>query len=131
MAKILIIDDTKFMRTVLRSILESLGHDIVAEGKNGEEAIVLAEGCNPDIVTLDIRMPKMDGVTAIPEIRKVCPDVKILIVSVIDDHEKILEAVKNGANEYILKPFRKDRIVSAINKLHMKEEVINEDDENE
>ncbi len=113
-AKVLIVDDAVFMRTVLRKMLEEEGYEIVAEAGNGVEAIKLAGEHQPDIVTLDITMPEMDGVTALPDIIKSSPNSKVIMCSAMGQQPMVVEAIKNGAKDFIVKPFQKARVVQAI-----------------
>lgn len=113
-AKVLIVDDAVFMRTVLRKMLEEEGFVIIAEASNGVEAIKLAGECQPDIITLDITMPEMDGVTALPDIMKAAPDTKVIMCSAMGQQPMVVEAIKNGAKDFIVKPFQKARVIQAI-----------------
>lgn len=112
--RILIVDDAVFMRTVLKKMLEEEGYDVVAEANNGKEAIARAKECQPDVVTLDITMPEMDGVTALPEILKVSPETKVIMCSAMGQQPMVVEAIKNGARDFVVKPFQKARVVQAI-----------------
>ena len=113
-AKILIVDDAVFMRTVLRKMLEEEGFEIVGEAGNGLEAIKLAKECQPDVVTLDITMPEMDGVTALPDILKSAPGSKVIMCSAMGQQPMVVDAIKNGAKDFIVKPFQKARVIQAI-----------------
>jgi len=112
--KVLIVDDAVFMRTVLRKMLEEDGYDIVAEAGNGIEAIKQAKEHQPDVVTLDITMPEMDGVTALPEILKVAPEARVIMCSAMGQQPMVVDAIKAGAKDFIVKPFQKARVVQAI-----------------
>jgi len=111
---ILIVDDAVFMRTVLKKMLEESGYDIIGEASNGLEAISKAKELKPDIITLDITMPEMDGVTALPEIMKVSPDSKVIMCSAMGQQPMVVDAIKNGAKDFIVKPFQKARVLQAI-----------------
>jgi len=112
--RVLIVDDAVFMRTVLRKMLEEEGYEVCGEAGNGREAIAQAKELKPDIVTLDITMPEMDGVTALPEIMKVSSDTKVIMCSAMGQQPMVVEAIKNGAKDFIVKPFQKTRVVQAI-----------------
>lgn len=112
--RVLIVDDAVFMRTVLRKMLEEAGYDVCGEAGNGKEAITKATELKPDIVTLDITMPEMDGVTALPKIIKSSPDTKVIMCSAMGQQPMVVEAIKNGAKDFIVKPFQKARVVQAI-----------------
>lgn len=111
---VLIVDDAIFMRTVLKKMLSEEDFNIVGEANNGKEAIEKAEALRPDIVTLDITMPEMDGVTALSEILKVSPDSKVIMCSAMGQQPMVIEAIKNGAKDFIVKPFQKSRVMQAI-----------------
>lgn len=119
-----ITDDAIFMRTLLRKIIEQ-GEDfeVLGEAANGREAIEAAEKYKPDILTLDITMPEMDGIQAMPEIMKVSPDTSIIMVSAMGQQSMVIEAIKQGAKDFVVKPFEKSRVyqsmknVLAMNKL--------------
>jgi len=113
-ARILIVDDAVFMRTVLRKMLEEEGFDIVAEAGNGIEAIKMAKEHQPDVVTLDITMPEMDGVTALPDILLAAPETKVIMCSAMGQQPMVVDAIKAGAKDFIVKPFQKARVVQAI-----------------
>jgi two-component system chemotaxis response regulator CheY len=113
-ATILIVDDAVFMRTVLKKMLEEADYDIVGEASNGVEAIAKAKALQPDIVTLDITMPEMDGVTALPKIMEVSPDSRVIMCSAMGQQPMVLDSIKNGAKDFIVKPFQKARVLQAI-----------------
>lgn len=115
MAKILLVDDAAFSRTMLRTILSKEGHEIVAEAVNGREAIRLYETHLPDIVLMDITMPEMDGVEATREICKVHPTAKVIICSAVGQSVKVADAFAAGAKDFIVKPFNLDRVMSSLN----------------
>jgi len=114
MAKILIIDDAAFMRGSLKYIVESAGHSVVGMAKDGQEALKLTRELKPDIVTLDILMSGMDGLTALKAIKKENPGVKVIMVTALGQEEKQEEACKLGASGYIRKPFKQTEIVNEI-----------------
>lgn len=114
MAKILIVDDSRTSRKILKDILEKAGHTIVGEAENGQRGVEEYELRKPDIVTLDITMPVMDGVQALKEIRKKDDKAKIIMVTAAGQREKMLEAVKCGASEFITKPYEADEILNVV-----------------
>jgi len=113
-ASILIVDDAVFMRTVLKKMLAEEGYEVVGEASNGLEAIARAKELLPDVITLDITMPEMDGVTALPEIMKASPNSKVIMCSAMGQQPMVVEAIKNGARDFIVKPFQKTRVLQAI-----------------
>ncbi len=117
MARILIVDDAKFMRMTLSNILTKANHEIVGEGENGIEAVELYRKLNPDLVTLDITMPEMSGLDAIREIRKEFPQAKVIMCSAMGQQKMVVEAIEAGAKDFIVKPFDEGRVLEAINRV--------------
>jgi len=114
--KILVVDDLEFMRTLIRDILETGGHEIVAEAADGRQALLLCRAWKPDLTLMDISMPRMDGLEALKRIKDDDPDSRVVMCSSLGEQEKILEAIRLGASDYIVKPFRKERLLSAVRK---------------
>lgn len=114
MAKILIVDDSRTSRKILRGILEGDGHTVVGEAENGKIGVEEYKATKPDIVTLDITMPEMDGIEALKAIKSVDADAKAIMVTAAGQKEKMLEAVKSGASEFITKPFEPEEILNVI-----------------
>lgn len=104
------------MRMRLVKLLSSNGYEAV-EAENGLEAIAKYRQVKPDAVLLDITMPEMDGLTALKEIRKVDPNARVVMVTAIGQQAMVVEALKSGAKDFILKPYNEDRVLSAVNKL--------------
>ena len=116
MAKILIADDAAFMRMKSASLIKELGHEVV-EAEDGVEAVKVYQSESPDAVLMDITMPNMDGMEALAEILKIDPDAKIAMVTTMGQQAVIMEAIKAGAKDFVVKPFDSDRIQSALWKL--------------
>jgi two-component system chemotaxis response regulator CheY len=114
--RILIVDDALFMRRMIRNALEPLGYDIVGEAENGQEALNKFEELTPDLVTLDIIMPDIDGLEALSRIRAKSDAVKVIMVTAIDQREAMINAMRNGVSDFIVKPFDDDRVISAVQK---------------
>ena len=114
MAKVLIIDDSKMSRRMLRTILEGIGHEIVREAGNGEEGLTLYKELTPDVVTMDITMPEMDGIKCLQEIRGIDPAAKVLMVTAAGQASKLMEALKSGAKDFICKPYEPEQIINAV-----------------
>jgi two-component system chemotaxis response regulator CheY len=115
--KFVIVDDSSFMRTILRKIIEKQQYyKVEGEGTTGNEAVKLALRFKPDVLTLDITMPNMDGIEAVSEILKVSPDTKIIMISAMGQEKKIIDAIKAGAKDFIIKPFEEIRVLDAISK---------------
>jgi len=115
--KVVIVDDTVFMRMSLKNILESFKYEVVGEGSNGFEAVALYKRLKPDIITMDITMPKKDGVAAVEEIIAFDPEATIIMVSAMGQKSKVVEAVSAGAKDFVVKPFKPDRIIQALARL--------------
>lgn len=114
MAKVLIIDDSKMSRRMLRTILEGIGHEIVGEAGNGEEGLTLYKELTPDVVTMDITMPEMDGIKCLQEIMGIDPTAKVLMVTAAGQASKLMEALKSGAKDFICKPYEPEQIINAV-----------------
>jgi two-component system chemotaxis response regulator CheY len=113
----MIVDDAAFMRGMLKDILTRGGHDVVWEAKNGEEAILKYEELKPDIVTMDIIMPGIDGISTVKEIIERDPGAKIVICSALGQEQVVMEAIEAGAREYIVKPFHPFLVMETIAKV--------------
>lgn len=113
MSKVLIVDDTAFMRLAIKKLVEPMGH-ITVEAADGREAIEQYKLSNPDLVIMDITMPDMDGITALKEIKKINPAVKVLMCSAMGQQAKVVEAIEAGASTFIVKPFDNDKFVATV-----------------
>lgn len=113
---VLLVDDLSFMRTALKTILLDAGFSIAGEAENGKDGVILYKIKRPDIVLLDISMPVMDGITALQYIKKIDPASRVIMCSALGDQQLIIKAIQLGAADFIVKPFRPERIVSAIQK---------------
>ena len=116
MTKILIVDDAEFLRVRISKMLVGDGFE-VSEAENGLKAIDAYKTNKPDLVLMDITMPEMDGLSALKELKKIDADVKVIMLTALGQESVVLEAVKSGAKDFIVKPFERDRVMSAINKL--------------
>ena len=120
MAKVLIVDDALFMRRMLSDILKKEGFEVCGEAENGKEAIEKYQQLKPDLVTMDIVMPKMDeidGIAAVKEILKIDPQAKIVMVSAMGQHSLVVEAIQAGAKDFVTKPFQPSRVIEAIKRV--------------
>lgn len=113
---ILIVDDAAFMRMMIKEILTKNGFDVVGEASDGAEAVEKYKELNPDLVTMDITMPEMDGIAALKEIKKMDPDAKIIMCSAMGQQTMVIDAIQAGAKDFIVKPFQADRVIEAITK---------------
>ena len=105
MNRLLIVDDALIMRMKIRDIAKSAGWQVVAEAANGEDAVRMFQEHRPDLVTLDMVMPGMDGVAALKAIRQLQPTANIVMVSAVNQKEKLRECIENGAMDFVVKPF--------------------------
>lgn len=117
MAKILIVDDAAFMSMMIKDILTKNGYEVVAEAANGVEAVELYKSHQPDLVTMDITMPEMDGIEAVKQIKAVNPAAKVIMCSAMGQQSMVMDAIKAGANDFIVKPFQADRVLEAVKKI--------------
>jgi len=115
--KVLIVDDSAFMRLTLKTLLEKNGYEVVGEAENGKIGVEKYKELRPDIVTLDITMPVMDGLTALFEIRQYDQEAKVVIVSAMGQEANVRQAVLYGAKNFIVKPFTNDHVLKALAKL--------------
>lgn len=116
-ARVLVVDDAAFMRMMLKDILIKNGFIVIGEASNGNEATVRYQELKPDIVTMDITMPEMDGITAVKEIIKIDGNAKIIMCSAMGQQAMVLDAIQAGAKDFIVKPFQEDRVVDAMTKV--------------
>ena len=114
--RVLVVDDAAFMRTTAKDILSKNGYEIVGEAENGMKALEKYQELKPDLVTMDITMPEMDGITAVKEIKKVDPGAKVVMCSAMGQQAMVIEAIQAGARDFIVKPFQADRVLEAIRK---------------
>lgn len=115
--KVLIVDDAVFMRMKLKDILEKNGYEVVDEAQNGLEAIEKYKATQPDLVTMDITMPEMDGVEALKEIKAFDANAKVLMCSAMGQQSMVMDAIRAGAVDFIVKPFDSDRVIKALDKV--------------
>lgn len=114
--KVLVVDDAVFMRMKLKDILESNGYEVVGEAQDGMDAIEKYKTERPDLVTMDITMPEMDGVQALKEIKKIDPDATVIMCSAMGQQSMVMDAIQAGAVDFIVKPFDTDRVVKSLQK---------------
>ncbi|MCT8139832.1 response regulator [Anaerobacillus sp. CMMVII] len=114
--KILIVDDAAFMRMMIKDILTKNGFEIAGEANDGAQAIEKYKELSPDLVTMDITMPEMDGITALKEIKKFDPNAKVIMCSAMGQQAMVIDAIQAGAKDFIVKPFQADRVIEAIKK---------------
>jgi two-component system chemotaxis response regulator CheY len=116
MARILVVDDAAFMRKVLSDALTAGGHEVAGEAADGNEALERFPDVRPDLTTLDITMPDKDGLATLRELMTLDPDARVVIVSALGQESKVLEAIKLGARDFVVKPFDAERLLGAVEK---------------
>ena len=115
-ARTLVVDDASFMREMIREIIEPEGFDVVVEAGDGTDAVAAFKEHSPDIVTMDIVMPKMSGIEAVKQIIQLDPGAKIVMCSALGQEALVMEALKAGASDFIVKPFKPDAVVLTLRK---------------
>ena len=110
----LLVDDASFMRAMITSIITKEGYEVVGEAENGEIAIEKYQELKPDIVIMDITMPCLNGIEAVKEIIKIDPNAKIIMCSAMGQEAMVLESMQAGAIDFIVKPFKADKVLSAV-----------------
>ncbi|EGL82513.1 response regulator receiver protein [Caldalkalibacillus thermarum TA2.A1] len=117
MAKVLVVDDAAFMRMMIKDILTKNGYEVVGEAADGQQALEQYKELKPDLVTMDITMPEMDGITALKKIREIDPEAKVIMCSAMGQQAMVIDAIQAGAKDFIVKPFQADRVLEAIKKV--------------
>jgi len=115
--KIMVVDDSLITIKKIEKILTDLGHQVIKSSHTGEEAIVDYQQCLPDLLTMDITMPDMDGITATQKIMAIDPDALIIMVTSHGQEQKVMDAIEAGAKGYVLKPIRAEKLVDTIDKV--------------
>lgn len=116
MPSVLIADDAAFMRMMIKNILSEAGYDIVGEAENGTVAVAKYAELKPDLTTMDITMPEMDGLAALKEIRGSDPTARVVMCSAMGQQSMVIESIQAGARDFIVKPFQPDRVLEAVQK---------------
>lgn len=117
MKNILIVDDAAFMRMMLKDILVKNGYNVCGEAVNGADALVKYKELKPDLVTMDITMPEIDGIAALKNIKAADPDAKVIMCSAMGQQAMVIDAIQGGAKDFIVKPFNKERVLEAVQKV--------------
>jgi two-component system chemotaxis response regulator CheY len=116
MARVLVVDDAAVMRKMVPDALTKGGHDVIGEAGNGTEAVDRWQELRPDLTTLDITMPEKDGLAALKEIISIDPAARVIMCSALGQESKVLESIKLGAKDFVVKPFQADRVLDAVSK---------------
>jgi len=117
MKRVLVVDDAAFMRMAIKMILNGNGFEVIGEAENGAIAVKKYKELKPDIVTMDITMPKMTGIEALKEIREFDPEAKVIMVSAMGQEGMVRETIMLGAKSFIIKPFKNDHVIQTLNKV--------------
>jgi two-component system chemotaxis response regulator CheY len=117
MGRLLVVDDAMLMRRMIRDVALEAGWEVVGEAKNGREGVTLFAQLRPDLVTMDVVMPEMGGLEALRMIRGLDPKARVVMVTALDQKQTIEEAIRDGALDFIVKPFERDRIFSMLGKI--------------
>jgi len=115
--KVMVVDDSLITIKKIEKILTDLGHQMIKSSNTGEEAIVDYQQCLPDLLTMDITMPDMNGITATQKIMEIDPDALIIMVTSHGQEQKVMDAIEAGAKGYVLKPIRAEKLVDTIDKV--------------
>ena len=121
-ARVLIADDASFMRQMIREIIEPEGYEVVGEATDGVEAVEQYERLHPDLVTMDIVMPKRSGIDAVKGILEKSPTAQVVMCSALGQETLVMEALQAGARDFIVKPFKPDNVLSTLAKVLEKNE---------
>ena len=116
MSTVLIVDDAAFMRMMIKDILSKNGYEVVGEAENGVMAVEKFKELSPDLVTMDITMPEMDGIAAVKEIKAIDSKAVIIMCSAMGQQSMVIDAIQAGARDFIVKPFQPDRVLEAVSK---------------
>lgn len=116
MPTVLIADDAAFMRMMIKNILTEAGYEVAGEAENGAVAVAKWKELRPDLTTMDITMPEMDGIAALKEIRSVDPEARVVMCSAMGQQSMVIESIQAGARDFIVKPFQADRVIEAVSK---------------
>lgn len=127
MLNILVVDDSLIIRKNLKKYIQNIGHNIIGEAKTGTQAVELCKELKPDLITMDITMPDMDGITAVKKIREFDTNVNIIMATSHGQEEMVVSSLKAGASGYILKPVSEEKISKAISNVY--DEYVEDDDE--
>lgn len=114
--RVLVVDDAAFMRMMLKDILTKNGYDVVGEAENGHLAVEKFNELRPDLITMDITMPEMDGISAVKVIKGIDPNARVVMCSAMGQQAMVIDAIQAGARDFIVKPFQPERVMEAVKK---------------
>lgn len=116
MARVLVVDDALFMRKMVSDALTKGGHEVIGEAADGAQAVEQFKALDPDVCTLDITMPEKDGLEALRDILVLDPGARVIMCSALGQDAKVIESIKAGARDFVVKPFQPDRVLEAVDK---------------
>ena len=117
MGRLLVVDDAMIMRKLIRDVAAEAGWEVAGEASNGAEAVERYEQLRPDLVTMDLVMPVMGGNEALRRIRAYDPEARVVVVTALDQKQPLLDSIRDGALDFIVKPFERERILNMLNKV--------------
>ena len=117
MKRLLVVDDAVFMRKLIRGVAAEAGWEVVGEAANGLEAIEMYDRLRPDLVTMDLVMPEMGGLEALRQIRAEDPNARVVVVTALDQKQALMDSIREGAIDFIVKPFERQRVLNLLAKL--------------
>lgn len=115
--RVLVVDDAAFMRMMIKDILSKNGYDVVGEAADGAQAVERYQELHPDLVTLDITMPEVDGIEALKRIKSLDPSARVVMCSAMGQQAMVIDAIQAGAKDFIVKPFQAERVIEAVKKV--------------
>jgi two-component system chemotaxis response regulator CheY len=115
--RVLVVDDAAFMRMMIKDILTKNGYDVIGEAENGAVAVEKYKDLKPDLVTMDITMPEMDGIAAVREIKAIDSSARIIMCSAMGQQAMVIDAIQAGASDFVVKPFQPERVLEAVAKV--------------
>lgn len=121
MKRLLIVDDALFMRRLIAGVARDAGWDVAGEAGDGEQAIAMYSELKPDLTTMDLVMPVMGGLEALQRIRDVDPDAQVVVITAVDQKQSVMDAIRLGAIDFVVKPFDRDRVASLLRKVAERE----------
>jgi two-component system chemotaxis response regulator CheY len=117
MNRLLVVDDALLMRKMIRDVATASGWEVVGEARNGAEAVELYQRLQPDLVTMDVVMPEVGGLEALRRIRAADPQAQVVMITALDQKQTLLDSIRDGAIDFIVKPFERERVISLLNKV--------------
>lgn len=117
MGRLLIVDDAMIMRKLIKDVAVAAGWEVAGEARDGAEAVSLYQSLRPDLVTMDLVMPIMDGNEALRRIRAIDPEARVVVITALDQKRTLMESIRDGALDFVVKPFDRDRVVNLLNKV--------------